>query len=308
MFLAQIDRVWGVRNVSVGTVTCNRSHVALWLLLGGHARSIEKNAASVSRFVHESAPMCSHTMIFSRPKLAEHTLGFGMPIRDSSNLGVDALEGALTSTHRQFNGHLSYVITKRSRPTFWAHIDSWFGGFLLLQHVLSSCRVEPKPDDVVLFSRPDVSYSAPIAIDAFRQHRSFVIYLPHVEGVFTKNDPSETFLLTSFDHWKHVVDACGGARMSCPAAPTCDTELMVGLQQQLNASVYYARHYGIRLVRMNGRKITIGSTRMHSAPVDLTARLTCTFPQRCPVSLSTRTSPHRGLMKQRICASERTLL
>lgn len=64
---------------------------------------------------------------------------------------------------------MSFVVTRADRPAgFWAHLDTWFGGFRLLRAAWKHHSVTPRASDLVLFARPDVVFSHAIDAAPFR--------------------------------------------------------------------------------------------------------------------------------------------
>jgi len=254
---------------------------ALFMVMGGHVRSLEAHAGNTAAFLRRSAPGCHHVAVFSRAKVVQHSFGFNAtridPQKQSAYDAVD-LDALLRRVQASVGGSMSYLITRNARPrAFWAHLDSLFGGFYLLKAVLEHHRTRRGRRDLLLFTRPDVLLSHAIDVARFTAvPPRWAMYVAHsYRDVGVGNDPSEVFLLTSFDHWEAVARFCPlddlwpeaeeaaaassttaasaaastAASAAVAAAPPprfcprrrelqsgCSTELLLGLPQQVIAS------------------------------------------------------------------------
>lgn len=311
---------WEIIHAHPGKVLrCPNSVVpSLWIILGGHLRTFDQHVPNLQQLMSKSAP-CAHTTVFSRHLLAEHSIGHGTRIKsnDFAHVDVNKLLSETPITN------LAYAVTRRRGRGIWAHLDTWFGGYAVHRAALKHNGVEPKRNDLLLFSRPDVLFSSAIDTRPFAGlSTAYVMYLSHGSRTHgSGNDPSEIFMLTSHAQYSIQFAFCdvrydGSALVYCERARDLkckgrNPELMVELPTKLNATVWYARREtSIGLHRMN-RKGTVaigGEYRAHAdLPfVDVTKHVRRTLPAQC-VTRPPGTVYRRGLMPQFVKTSENSL-
>jgi hypothetical protein len=117
------------------------------------------------------------------------------------------VSGVLRRLQTPPRSNVAYAIAHRER-SLWANLDTWYGSLALLEAVRAAHSMRHRARDVLIFTRPDVVFSAAINVPRFAALASHhLLFLPHVAdsgAIGSGNDPSETFLMVSVDVWKRL--------------------------------------------------------------------------------------------------------
>lgn len=239
--------------------SCIHKSPMLWILLGGHLRTYDKNVYNIRNMATKSSS-CPFVCIYTREFLAEGTFGYGNKLKKPIKGNVS---GIIENSSKHFP-NFAYAITRSSAhiPRHWAHLDTWYAGMYFMNYICKTLDIKIKRQDMLLFSRPDIVYSHYIELNHIYNSLN-VFYLAHnSHRAGYGNDPTELFVLMNYEVWNKVLNSCKpyvetNKIKTCPKQMNCVNKTWDPVAEAVEysgASLAYANaDFSIGIVRPRGR-------------------------------------------------------
>ena len=179
-----------------------------WISMGGHLRSADMHLPNSMSFVRASSS-CWFVALFLRRVV--HMLGKHGGSSERKQCEDTVARKAAAVAHA-FGSNVAWAVSHRKGSWMWANMDTWWGGWALLAAAARVHRIRESENDVVLFTRPDLTFSR--AVDVSRlsmqsRYGHYVLYAPHHSASpGTGNDPSELWAMTTSGYWRQQLRFC----------------------------------------------------------------------------------------------------
>lgn len=193
----------------------------VWLLLGGHLRTFEKNLLNVEKFIQPAG--CFFIVIYTRQELESTTKAWW---KNASEADV-AENNSTTVLDRLFSFHpwlsqtpFAYAVV--SHDTEAGQNDVFDGLWLLQKYAQSHLGIQPMDSDVFIRSRPDLLYSHTLDYSRLRNlayrkinlditeesqligKPGYAFLVRHESKHFVVFDPSELFWIGNLGYFESL--------------------------------------------------------------------------------------------------------